>query len=851
MAIDKRFEYSPAMLIRDTRPAIIRLKEWLIHKDTAFVIFGTSAIGMAFLPELADITILLCLFYAWCLSRIKTKLPLKLPKYSKLIDPNMKVGGKSGFPADGILFLGNDKNSNEELWLTNSDARTHILYLGTTGAGKTEGLKSLASNALTWGSGFIYIDGKADTDLWAAIFSLARRFGRDDDMLILNYMTGNRDGGSISNSLNPFSSGSASYLTNMMVSLMAEAGGDNAMWKDRAVSMLGALLPALTYKRDHEGMLLDVQTIRDHLQLPPIIRLSRDRNVPERIRKGLEGYLDTLPGFVGDAFDDDGNERPPTPDRPPTDLSTVRQQHGYLSMQFTRALQSLADDYGYIFKKQLADIDMVDVVLNRRILIGLIPALEKSGDEAANLGKIIAATLKGMMGSTLGSTVEGGWDSIIENKPTRAPSPFMTIFDEVGYYTAQGMAVMAAQARSLGFCLVFAAQDLPALEKRVKEEARSITANCNLKIFGKLEDPTSTKEFFENTVGESLVTETSGFAGKVGNFSRNYSDTLQSGIVSRKRASYGELKMQREGEVHLAFAEELVHANMFYAAPGKIKAMRVHRMLGVEPTKLNPLLQDPLVDELIKKLQDERWTAEKALPPASLTPEIAGLMEGFALGRKGKQNLLECGALAVAYLAPPEPDNMAESLGPGVAGVGSMGNEPAAHPLSWNSLTGNPTPAMETPASNPFGDLAKTFAAMMGGGEGAAAAAPPAIENPFAAIAPVSETAPAANPFASFAAPPAATSDNPFAAFAASMAGIGEATPPPAAAAAVDPFAALPPADPVVNAATPPDWAALAATHHQDAPLLDKEPTDIAKLLSNSASQLSSLFADGDTRGGD
>jgi hypothetical protein len=32
----------------------------------------------------------------------------------------------------------------------------------------------------------------------------------------------------------------------------------------------------------------------------------------------------------------------------------------------------------------------------------------------------------------------------------------MTIFDEVGYYTtSQGMAVMAAQARSLGFSLGF------------------------------------------------------------------------------------------------------------------------------------------------------------------------------------------------------------------------------------------------------------------------------------------------------------------------------------------------------------------------------------------------------------
>lgn len=45
----------------------------------------------------------------------------------------------------------------------------------------------------------------------------------------------------------------------------------------------------------------------------------------------------------------------------------------------------------------------------------------------------------------------------------------------------------------------------------MKEEARSITANCNIKLFGKLEDPTQTKDFFEKTVGSSIVTEVSGY----------------------------------------------------------------------------------------------------------------------------------------------------------------------------------------------------------------------------------------------------------------------------------------------------------------------------------------------------
>jgi intracellular multiplication protein IcmO len=83
--------------------------------------------------------------------------------------------------------------------------------------------------------------------------------------------------------------------------------------------------------------------------------------------------------------------------------------------------------------------------------------------------------MKGMMGSTLGSTVEGIQRNRHRKQTDALLTPFMTVFDEVGYYTAQGMAVMAAQARSLGFCLVFSGQDLPAMKKRVREEANSIT----------------------------------------------------------------------------------------------------------------------------------------------------------------------------------------------------------------------------------------------------------------------------------------------------------------------------------------------------------------------------------------
>lgn len=660
--------------LRDARPASVRVAEALANPEYFAFIVGSVALFLFLSPlyvGLADFTLVFVwLYWRWFIKR-PFVLPFKFPKHANLPDKHNPKPGKGGAgKSEGILYVGNlDEHEHpdhgRELWLTNSDARTHMLFIGTTGSGKTEGLKSIVSNSLTWGSGFVYVDGKADTDLWASLYALARRFGRDDDILVLNYMTANSDNGAVSNTMNPFSNGSASYLTNMITNLMPDAGGDNAMWKERAVALMGALMPALTWKRDKEGLLLDVGKLREFIELPAVIRMSRDPNLPENIIKGLQGYLNTLPGYVDAAFDDEGNERPPSPDQPMYDLQVARQQHGYLSMQFTRSLQSLADDYGYIFKVQLADIDVLDVVLNRRILVALIPALEKSGDEAANLGKIIAACLKGMMGATLGNTVEGSWENAIGSKQTRSSASFMTVFDEVGYYTAQGMAVMAAQARSLGFSLIFAAQDLPSMEKRVKQEAQSILGNCNLKIFGKVEDPLDTKKFFQDHVGSSWVIESKGMTAHHNTAAslflhHPFSDDMGgSGPTVRGRADYDHLRTQREGEVHMFFNEWLVRARMFHAVASPVKALRVHKMLPVPGTNQQTAGRDRVMNEIAARFKDADWTADRTVAAAAPLPEIAALAQAMDGAAQNGKSPLEAGITALVELKAVAPNSRA------------------------------------------------------------------------------------------------------------------------------------------------------------------------------------------------
>ncbi len=747
MALDyRKYEHKHEAILRDIRPWRVRVADSMSKPSNAAATFvlATGAIGMnSWALAFADLIMLFMLLYFWWLKSIRHELAFKLPMSAQkrgFKDPQNEGPGRSGKP-EGILYLGNVDKTNEEVWFTNSDARTHILYLGTTGSGKTEGLKSMVTNALTWASGFVYVDGKADTDLWSSLSSLVRRFGRDDDLLVLNYMTGNSDVKAPSNTMNPFSSGSASYLTQMLVSLMPESEGDNAMWKERAVSLVGAMMPALTWKRDNQDLPLSVRTIRDGLSLNAVIKLARDEAIPKLIREGMIGYLDTLPGFVHDAYDENGQVKPPGPNQPQYDTTTANQQHGYLAMQFTRSLQSLGDDYGYIFDTQAADVDMVDVVLNRRVLVVLIPALEKSGDEIANLGKIVAATIKGMMGSTLGSTVEGSSATVIENKPTHSATPFMTVFDEVGYYTAAGMAVMAAQARSLGFALVFSGQDIPAMKKRVREEANSILANCNIKIFGKLEDPTETKEFFEKTVGQAIVTEVSGFQQNGGSGTGSYFDTKQAGVQLRARASYEGLRSFMEGEAVITFGKVVLDAKMFYSNPGHAKAMRVTRYMSLPPPDEAILKHASTITKLRDKLVNKSWSMERADVALETSKILKALDEGFSKMDTIADNKVDVGIASLVHVHMLD-NSIADvpAAPPAAAGGGATPASPlAAKPATAPAAPQGAVPPVSPLAARPATPPPITPSPLVAPPQRPAAEAPP----PQPAAAPVAPAEPA------------------------------------------------------------------------------------------------------------
>ena len=592
--ITKEQEFKPSETVRDLRPIWMQVRDLLLGR-TGSAIFMIALIAIILLlPVVADLAFVLVIFIFWFSFFAMKTLPFKMPMFSNRLDKNdLKPGTTRPGKAQGIYYFGNDQTSKEQLWFSNSDMRTHVLIFGSTGSGKTEALLSVSYNALCQGSGFIYVDGKGDNSLFAKVFAMVRMMGREDDLLVVNFMTGAEDiigpqKSVLSNTMNPFAIGSSSMLSNLVVSLMdsgggaSPSGGEGDMWKGRAIAFIEALMRPLVWLRDNGYFLLEAGLIRRYFSLDVLEELMFDRKVvdhnnnvtvmekpiPFEVRDALENYLTTLPGYQKS---EKGKQS-----------GKAYEQHGYITMQLTRIFGSLADVYAHILRTQLAEVDFNDVVLNRRILVVLLPALEKSPDELANLGKLIIASLKSMLASGLGSAIEGDYKDVIETKPTNSKTPYLCVLDEYGYYAVKGFAVVPAQARSLGFSVIFAGQDLPAFQKASKEEAASICANTNVKICMKLEDPQETWEFFQKTAGESYVSVARSFsrAGD-GASAFHYKDTMEATMDKRARLDLLDLKDQREGEAHIFFRSTIVRAEMFYANPPKVNRIKVNQMLKV------------------------------------------------------------------------------------------------------------------------------------------------------------------------------------------------------------------------------------------------------------------------------
>ena len=117
--------------------------------------------------------------------------------------------------------------------------------------------------------------------------------------------------------MDAFATGNADMIRKLLARRSFERSGDSSpVFRERAVALIGAIVPALVWLRDNKGISLDIAAVRLSIELRRIWRLAMEKrfavrgpgtgivteidvsnDAPEDIIQPLKVYLAELPGY--------------------------------------------------------------------------------------------------------------------------------------------------------------------------------------------------------------------------------------------------------------------------------------------------------------------------------------------------------------------------------------------------------------------------------------------------------------------------------------------------------------------------------------------------------------------------
>lgn len=627
-------EVSQDKLYRDTRRPLERAREAIGDNPAIGAFIVLLLLPFAALSTTFFVMVLTPIIM-WVIGCVKGKeqtLPVLLPTEAGIKDRNdPKPGRKSFNKASGEFLFGNLRNAKRafEIWMSFGHLTMHQLIIGTTGSGKSETIVSQIANYIASGSSASLIDPKAGPKLGWQIFTLARFFGREDDYRTLNYIKGNTSerpdlAARRGNNVNLFAFGSAESITQLLVSLMPPGGAENKLFSERAISLISAIMPALVNLRDKAGLKINPGVLRKSMEFTEIEKLKRAKPITPEAREAVRAYLTSLSGYQENPVDRQGN---------PTDKqdSEVYRQHGFAQAYFTRALSTLSDTYADIYMTGRGEINFLDLILRRRILTVLIPALEKAPEEMKNLGKLVLAGQKNAVSTGLPPDIEGSKADVLESLPTSAPVPFGLYIDEAAFVLIEGTGTLFAQARSLGVACTAAGQDVAGMKKENAEEAEQIFENTKTKTVMASEGLGETRKLIEEIAGEGYAAVTGGYQMDDGGLMGNYIDGKSASFEKRQRVSSQDTRAALVGEGMVFWRDKVIPWQSFYHGLDEetiISDFQIIRLPDVDEPKrglgFKLLLKDTPMAESIKKAVNEGFDlgieGHSEVPQFSLDP---------------------------------------------------------------------------------------------------------------------------------------------------------------------------------------------------------------------------------------
>lgn len=750
-------EVSTRQIIVDVRSNGQRFKDWMVYPNNFTKVMIVLGLVCLIFPFALPILFFALLGFVDEYQKTSQYAPMRYPAWCKVPDPGLlHPGTDKPMAPTGIMYFGvidaqDPYERGKQVFLAADDLTRHMLVLGTTGSGKSEFLKGMTFNVFCWASGFFVADAKADNKLPTDIYSQARMFARDYDVLMVNYLLGGLSPTQISNirerlsnGLQPATAADADTLVQMTSNIMVKASGDSKTWQDRGLNLFRGICRALTHKRDLGELTLSIETMREYLALDKIEelyvegwKLANGGPWPTPYL-GVKSYLEVgLPGFqmqnmlrkhgcLKEEAEDEAAAlqqafgRPAAPaKKPPTNQTNeCYNQHGYRADQVYPALSLLIDTYGHIFKRKHPEVDMQDVVVNNRICISLIPSLEKGAQEQESLGKLNLALLRVMMARALGSSIEGDVHQNVDAKITASATPFALFLDEFAYQFAEGIALTAAQARSLNFFLCALAQDLEKLTEGDRAaEAGAMMANQATKFFMKIVGSDKTHELAQKTLGEADVAVISGFEQNVESFFGGIRRDINYKIEKRPRIGRKTLEELASGFATFAYRERAHVMRTFYPSPEvpRVRYPRINRFLQIhdlgETTMLTSTVElAPNADKwVMEKIRGLLETGTAPSYPEQVTSDIIQSIARAASTMNPHTPAIERGI--VLYQAGVQALHNARA-GASLLGGGG-GNRPPVNPSTPTSAA---VSTQATAAAAPATAAADGSAGMFGGG---------------------------------------------------------------------------------------------------------------------------------------
>jgi hypothetical protein len=227
-----------------------------------------------------------------------------------------------------------------------------VAISGSTGSGKTESLLSMSHQYIENGEGLLYFDGKGDTSIYSRFFSIAKQNNRLDDLYLLNFLVKDNHGSKITHTIDPI---------NPLI-------GDETAFKILFGDKMGVLLHELSKCVKSNNGLVSVENIESFLMLDTLHKIKKDPLFANAVSY-IDDYLNNLD----------------------YDVDETLRSH-VLNCDVAFPMINTLITYRTMFTIN-PDISLEKSLYKRKIILTLLPSLEKSWDSCQSLVNLLMLNL--------------------------------------------------------------------------------------------------------------------------------------------------------------------------------------------------------------------------------------------------------------------------------------------------------------------------------------------------------------------------------------------------------------------------------------------------------------------------